>query len=124
MPEFMLILHDNPAAFANVSIDEIQRIIGEYVAWKESVAAAGKLVGGNKLTDEGGRHMQLRDGQVRVTDGPYAEAKEIMGGYFTISATSYDEAVDIARTCPHLTFGGRIEVRMVEQTGEAAASGD
>jgi hypothetical protein len=49
-----------------------------------------------------------------VTDGPYSEAAEVLGGYFAIEAASYDEAVEIARTCPHLTGGQWIEVRQVD----------
>ena len=63
----------------------------------------------------------MRDGQVRVTDGPYAEVKEVVGGYFLIRASSYDVAVEIARTCPHLRYGGRIEVRQVDDHAKIAS---
>ncbi len=121
MSQFMLLLHETPSDFAGMSVEDMERIIGEYVAWREKTAAEGRLVDGNKLTDEGGRSLVAHDGTVRVSDGPYAEAKEVMGGYFIVSAASYDEAVEIARTCPHLTYGGRIELRQVEEVGEAAA---
>jgi hypothetical protein len=49
-----------------------------------------------------------------VTDGPYAETKEIIGGYWIISAENYDEAVELTRDCPSLEFGARMEVREVE----------
>ncbi len=52
----------------------------------------------------------------RATDGPFAEAKEVIGGIFTIDADSYDEAVEISKDCPHLKYGGWIEVREVEPT--------
>lgn len=121
MSEYMLILHETPSDFAGASVEEIQRIIREYVAWKEKIEAEGRFAGSNKLADEGGRHLTMRDGQLRVTDGPYVEAKEVMGGYFIVRASSYEEAVEIARTCPHLKYGGRIEVRQVEEVGGAAA---
>jgi hypothetical protein len=50
-----------------------------------------------------------------VTDGPHAESKEIVGGFFTAVATAYDEASTIAADSPHLTYGGRIEVRMIHE---------
>jgi hypothetical protein len=50
-----------------------------------------------------------------VTDGPYTESKEIVGGFFTVVAADYDEACTIAADCPHLKYGGRIEVRMIHE---------
>ena len=54
------------------------------------------------------------DGQVRVTDGPYSESKEVLGGYYIIEAASYDNAVEHAQSCPHLEYGGTIEVRQIQ----------
>jgi len=51
---------------------------------------------------------------MRVTDGPYSETKEILGGYFTVTADNYEAAVKRAGECPHLEFGGTIEVREVD----------
>ena len=55
-----------------------------------------------------------RDGQVRVTDGPYSETKEVLGGYYIIEAGSYDQAIELSRDCPQLEYGGTIEVRQVD----------
>jgi hypothetical protein len=52
---------------------------------------------------------------MRIADGPFAEAKEVMGGFFVVEARSYDAAVKIAKTCPHLEFGS-LEIRAVERT--------
>ena len=60
----------------------------------------------------------MRNGQVRVVDGPYAEAKEVVGGYFLIEAADYDEAVEISKGCPHLKYGGRIELRQIDPISE------
>ena len=49
-----------------------------------------------------------------MTDGPYSETKEVLGGYFTIEAASYDQAIERLRDCPHLLFGGTIELRQVD----------
>ncbi len=59
--------------------------------------------------------MRGKNGQVRVTDGPYSETKEVLGGYYTIEAASYEQALDRARDCPHLEYGGTIEVRQVDE---------
>lgn len=113
----MLILHEKPSDFAGLSPEEIQAVIKEYLAWRNQVEAAGKYVGSNKLADEGGRHMSLVNGKLRVLDGPYTEAREVIGGYFLVEAANYDDAVAIASDCPHLKYGGRIEVRQTEHTG-------
>ena len=57
-------------------------------------------------------------GQVRVTDGPYSETKEVLGGYYIVAAESYDRAVDLARDCPHFEYGGTIEVREIDTMGQ------
>ncbi len=118
MPQFMLLLHESPSDFSNVSAEEMQKIIGEYTAWRRKIEAEGKFTGGEKLKDEGGRHISMRNGVERVVDGPYTEAKEVMGGYFIIKAANYDEAVETSKGCPHLKYGGWIEVREVEQLGK------
>ncbi len=116
MPDYLLILHESPTGAMEMSPAEIEKIILEYKSWSRSVAEAGKLAGGQKLRDEGGRMLTNTNGDFRVTDGPFAEAKEVIGGFFMIKAADYDEAVEISRTCPHLTYGGRIELREVEPT--------
>lgn len=114
MSQFMLLLHESPADFSNVSADDIQAIIQEYNAWRDQIEAEGRFAGGEKLKDEGGRHLKLHDGKLRVVDGPYAEAKEVMGGFFIIQAANYDEAVEVSKGCPHLKYGGWIELREID----------
>lgn len=116
MPHYLLLLHEKPTDVSQLSPDAIQAVIAEYVAWSQKVAGEGKLVGGQKLRDEGGKHLNGFGSEFRVTDGPFTEAKEVIGGTFTINASSYDEAVELARGCPHLKYGGWIEVREVEPT--------
>jgi hypothetical protein len=114
MPTFMLLLHQSPAKFQSLSPQEIQQLIAKYTAWREELVRQNKLRAGEKLTDEGGRRLRIQGSQVSVTDGPYSEAAEVLGGFFTIEAKDYDEAVAIARTCPHLTGSQWIEVRQID----------
>ncbi len=114
MSQFILLLHETPADFSQVSPEEIQAILGKYLAWREKITAAGQLMDGHKLTDEGGRSLTLGEGRLRVVDGPYSEAKEVIGGLFIIEAKDYDQAVEISSGCPHLEFGGRIELRQID----------
>jgi len=114
MAQFMLLLHENPSEFAGHTQEQMESVIAEYQAWGQRLAAEGRLVGSHKLTDEGGRHVAKRGSEFLVTDGPFAEAKEVLGGYYIVNAASYDEAVEIAKTGPHLRYNGRIEVRKVD----------
>jgi hypothetical protein len=114
MPQYMMILHDSMAAFEGISPDEMQRILARYQAWSAKTGQAGHLVGGQKLRDEGGRNITRANGKMVVRDGPFAEAREVIGGYFLIEAPDYDAAVRICSDCPHLDLGGRIELREVE----------
>lgn len=113
MPRYMLFLHEDLGQFEKNSHDDMMRIIKEYGAWAEKLKLAGRLAGGEKLADDPGRVLRPGGNTFSITDGPYAEGKEIVGGYFTIVASDYHEACQIAGECPHLKYGGRIEVRMV-----------
>lgn len=115
MPKYMLLLHDDPSVFTSMSPEQMQQAIEKYMAWGQKLRKSGVLVTSDKLTDEPGRVIRGKNGQVRVTDGPYSETKEVLGGYYTIQAESYEQAIERARECPHLSFGGTIEVRQVDE---------
>ena len=118
MPKYVLLLHDAPGAYTSLSPEQMQQVIQKYVAWGDKLRKAGVLEGGQKLADEPGRIMRARNGQVRVTDGPYSETKEVLGGYYIVSTDSYERAIDLARDCPHFDYGGAIEVREVDSMGK------
>jgi hypothetical protein len=113
MAQFALLLREDPAVFSHYSPDEMQRIIERYRSWRMSLPDT--LRGGSKLTDGSGRVLRSRNGKPHVADGPFAESKEVMGGFFLIEAENYDRAVALAKTCPHMEFGS-IEVREIEMT--------
>lgn len=114
MPKFMLMLFDNPADYAGLSPDQMQGVVQEYNAWCQQMAKAGKFLGGEKLADEGGKVIARQGERISVTDGPFAESKEVLGGYFIISAASYDEAVKIASSSPHAKYGAATHVRQID----------
>lgn len=118
MPDYMLLLYDNPTDFQDVSPGEMQKIIEKYRAWGGRLRAAGRLIDSHKLRDGQGRVVTPGNGKPRVLDGPYSETKEVVGGYFAVRAADYDEAVKLCADCPHLELGGTIEVREIEPTGE------
>ena len=114
MASYLLLLRDQPEDFEGLGPDEMEGIIQKYVDWREQLEASGKLVGSDKLKDGDGRVMRRQDGKVRVTDGPFAETKEVVGGYFIIRAYSYDDAVACCQDHPHLQYGRSIELREID----------
>lgn len=123
MPSYLLFLHEDPSVFQHVSPAEMQAIIEKYSGWKRRLQHAGVLTGGQKLQDGTGRVLRKAAGQAAITDGPYTESKEVIGGLFEIRADNYDAAVAIAQDCPHLEYGA-IEIREVEPVGAAAGQGE
>jgi hypothetical protein len=107
MPQFVLMLRDTGFP-SDISPEEIQAIIERYGTWMQKVRATGQ-----KLHDGEGRVVVRKDGGVAVTDGPYVESKEVIGGYFVVDAPDYDAAAKIVEDCPHLDFGS-IEIRRIE----------
>jgi hypothetical protein len=93
-----------------LSPEQMQRVSEEWMAWFRRLCEEGKAVAGHPLGFEG----KAVSGKNRtVTDGPFAEAKEAIGGYFMLDVPTVDEAVAIARQCPGLPFGAKVEVRPV-----------
>ncbi len=117
MPQYLLLLHEDPSQYANLSPAEMQAIIQKYNAWAGKLAEQGRLRGGEKLQDGTGRRVHRSNGKVAVTDGPYTEGREVVGGYFLVEADSYEQAVDLASDCPHADFR-IVEVREIEPTNQ------
>jgi len=115
MPKFVLLLRDAGRFDPNMSPAEMQAIVQRYIAWRAKVQQNGRAITGHKLHDKQGRVLNGAGGAMKITDGPYAEAREVMGGLFVIEASSYDEVVELTRDCPHLDFGS-IEIREVQPT--------
>lgn len=113
MASYIFFLHDT-LTDTPMSQDEIMAMIKEYTAWTEQMQAEGRYLGGNKLKDEPGRQLTPGDGEALVHDGPFAETKELLGGYMMVKADNYDQAVKLAATCPHAKYG-RIEVREIDE---------
>jgi hypothetical protein len=115
MPQYLLLLYDNPAAWQNVSPEEMQKAIEKYRAWRDKPFTKGSL----RLSADAGRVIRpQKDGAPRASDGPFIESKEVLGGYYIIEAADYDEAVRIAMDHPHLEYGGTVELRKEWQSGD------
>lgn len=94
-----------------LSPEEMQRVSEQWMAWFKRLTEQGKVVAGHPLEREG-KTVSGKNGRV-VADGPFAEAKEAIGGYFLLNVATMDEAVAIAQECPGLAHGGKVEVRAV-----------
>ena len=104
--------------FKGLSPEEIQQIVDQMHAWLDRLTAEGKAKTGQPLMFEG-KIVSQKNGRV-VSDGPFAESKEAIAGYFLLNVKSLDEAVSIARDYPGLNYGATVEVRPVAP--ECAAS--
>ncbi len=105
----MMLFRHTPVADFQPSPEELQATIRQWQDWIGGIAAQGKFVSTNQLGFEG---KTLKRGNV-TTDGPYAEVKEIIGGYIIVKAESLDEAISLAAGCPVLEMGGNVEVRNI-----------
>ncbi len=111
---YLLIFRDgNPEAYKRMSPEERQHLMEKWNTWYAGLAATGKVEHGSPLEPRG-RVVAGADGR-RVTDGPFAETTEAIGGYFVLGVADLDEATEIARGCPSLPYGMSVEVRPVAE---------
>ena len=95
----------------NLSPEHMQEHMGKWMAWIEQLNKSDQYVAGEPL-HPGGKLVSGKNGK-SVTDGPYTEGKEVVGGFFIVNAKDIDEAVAIAQNCPDFELGGSIQVRKV-----------
>ena len=108
MARFILMLRDTGWNPEEMSAEDIQTVMEKYSAWRDRIRGQGE-----KLRDNEGRVVRRGPSGLSVTDGPFAEAKEVIGGYMLIEAADYDEAVRLCEDSPHFAFGP-IEIRQIE----------
>jgi hypothetical protein len=113
--QYMLLIYVNPESYAGLSEDEQNAIFGEYLDYTAKMRGAGAFVYGDPLQGvDTATVVRVRDGARAVTDGPFAESKEVLVGYYQVEAEGLDEALDWAAQIPDARFGA-IEVRPVAQ---------
>src|SRR5580765_1251736 len=96
-----------------LSPEQLQKSVDQFMGWFERLKQEGKVKGGQPLEREG-KIVSGKNGRV-VADGPFAESKEAIGGYFLLQVDDLDEAVEIAKQCPILEYGSTVEVRPVAE---------
>ena len=114
MSEFLLLFRGEGKAHAygQRSPEEGQKLMMKWTKWVESLAKEGKFVSGEPLSRDG---AVVRGTKKLVTDGPFTEGKEVIGGFILVNANNIKEAVELSRGCPILEFEGNVEVREVHK---------
>lgn len=109
---YMLIFREStPEVYEQMTLDERRHHLDRWNAWCDELTEEGRLQSGNPLMPEG-RVISSARGKKGI-DGPFAEAKELVGGYFLVTAADLEEATAIGERCPLLPFGMTVEVRPV-----------
>lgn len=112
MKEFLLLYRADQNGIAQRSPEEMQASMQQWMDWLGGIAAQNQLADkGNRLVNDG---KVLKSASV-ITDGPYTEVKEALGGYSVIKAASLQEATELAKGCPILKVGGSVEVREIDK---------
>jgi hypothetical protein len=121
--QYMLLIYDSEAKWERMTEADGQALMGEYFAYTDELRSSGAFVAGEplELTSKA-KTVHVRDGERFVTDGPFAETKEQLGGYYVVDVESEDEALDWAAKIPSARLG-RIEVRPLMQIPAGAEAG-
>ena len=108
-----MLLFSSNEWYKKLSHEELQKVISQAKAWFDRLNALGKVKGGQALARKGAI-LSGRNGR-SVSDGPFAESKEAVGGYLLLDVETLEEAIEIARTSPALAYGASIEIRPVAE---------
>jgi hypothetical protein len=108
--KYMLLIYSDPSAFNPA---DGEKIMGEYMAFTQEILDSGEMVAGDPLQgSETATTVRLRNGKKATTDGPFAETKEVLGGYYVVDVKDLDRAIELAAKIPDARTGG-IEVRPI-----------
>lgn len=119
--QYLLLVYGSESAFANMTPEQQAAGVEAYGQFTQDIKQSGKWIGSNRLKPvASSTTVRVRDGKRVVTDGPFAETKEQLGGYYLIEAKDLDEAVAIAARCPGAQHG-TMEVRPIWEMGAAQA---
>jgi hypothetical protein len=114
MAQFIFLIRSEGADFSKYSAGDFQELLKKYQAWTQKLKTEGRFLAGEKLSNDRGKSLKAKAGKI-IVDGPYADSKEAIGGFYIIEASDINEAVEIGKGCPSLTYGGSVEIREVDQ---------
>ena len=108
--QYALLIYEKPGATDDFGDDERRAITGEYLALGDDIG----IMSGAKLTPiETATTVRVQAGQTLITDGPFADTKEVFGGFYLFEAVDLDAAIDVARRIPAARLGGSVEIRPI-----------
>jgi hypothetical protein len=110
MADFLLVYRNDYASVPQAKPEEAEAIMKKWMDWLGGIAAQGKLTDKGNPLKSGGKVVRANN---KVTDGPYTEIKELLGGYSIVKADSLEDAAEMAKGCPIFESGGNVEVREV-----------
>jgi len=111
--KYLLLIYDNEKKLAAMSPNEVGEIMADYRAFGESITKSGNKIAGHQLhPTDSATSLRFRDGKLQTIDGPFAETKEQLGGFYLIEAKDLDEALAIGARIPSVKIG-TIEVRPI-----------
>jgi hypothetical protein len=109
--KYMLLIYGKEAGMLNADKKEVEQMMAAYNAYTEAMKKAGIMAGAERLRPTGdATTVRVANGKTQVLNGPYAETKEQLGGYYLIDAPDLDAALSWAARCPGAAFGS-VEVR-------------
>jgi len=109
MKDFIFLFRSPHSELQKLSPDEMQGLMGKWNTWIKKLSDAGKYKFGDRLSRDEAKIVS--DFGRIITDGPFIESKEIVGGYIIIQAENMNEAVEISKECPIYNIKGMVEVR-------------
>lgn len=114
--QYMLLIHVDEAAMAAAPSDKAYEMAAPYMAYNDALIKAGAMVSGDRLTPSAtGTVIRVRGDKTEVLDGPFADTKEQLGGFYIIEAPDLDAAINWAARCPGASTG-TVEVRPIWKT--------
>jgi len=117
--KYLCLIYDNEKEWAKFPKELQDKYMGEYMAFGDSIKKSGQYVGANQLKPTStATTVRSRNGKVSTTDGPYAETKEQLGGYYLIEAKALNDAIQVAARIPSAKSGS-IEVRPIVERASA-----
>lgn len=114
MKQFMLIIRSEKIDFSKFLPKDFENFMMEYGNWTEKLVSAKKFISGEKLTENLGKTIR-KNGKSIVAEGPYADSKDSISGFYIVQAKNEAEAIKIANDCPSVKLGGSVEVREIDQ---------
>lgn len=110
---YMLLIYNDPTTRDTLSVGEAQAMFGEYFAFTQRIVESGEFISGDALQGlETATTVRVRGGKTASTDGPFAETKELLGGYYLVDCKDLDRAIELAAQIPDARLGS-VEIRPI-----------